>query len=107
MLISPKLVSRHEMVIVFECAKKIRNLLFPLFFYCSLLFVNKRTIGILKVHKGKLITIFFFIFLDFTHQKEHADQFSGPPSHFYRNYGPLFIEPKLAKMTSFWPKMTS
>ena len=94
------------MVILFECVKNFENLLFPLILYCSLLFVNNRTMGFPKIDNGTMITIFFFNF-QIKHQIQYADQFSGPPDNFYRNYGPLFMEPILAKMTSFWPKMAS
>ena len=88
-------------------AKNFENLLFLLIFYCSLLFVNNRTMGFPKNRQKNIYYDNFLRFLDFRHQKQYADQFSGPPDHFYRNYGPWFIEPILAKMTSFWQKMTS
>ena len=48
------------------CAKKFKNLLFLLFFYCSLLF-NNWSIRFQKIDQGTLVTIFFSIF--FTHSK--------------------------------------
>ena len=62
------------------CAKSFENLLFPLIFYCSLLFVYNRTMGFPKVDKGTLITI-LFQFLDFRHQNKYAGQFSGSPDY--------------------------
>ena len=73
-LLTPNLVSRHKMVILFECLQKISKIYCSFFiFYCSLLFVNNRTMGFPKIDKGTLITIFFL-------------DFSGRPNFFFE-YG--------------------
>ena len=63
--------------------------------------------GFPKIDKGTMITIFFFDFQIFGIKTSMLTNFRVHPTIFYRNYGPLFMEPILAKMTSFWPKMTS
>ena len=58
-LITPNLVSRHKMVILFECVQKFHKSIVPTDFQ---LFVNNRTMGFPKIDKGTMITIFSFNF---------------------------------------------
>ena len=107
MLITPNLVSRHKMVILFECCKKFQKSIVPIDFLLFSIVCKLQNNGISKNRQRNNDYDIFLRFLDFRRQNQYADQFSGPRDYFYRNYGPLFIEPILAKMTSFQPKMTS
>ena len=59
-IITPNLVSIHKIIVFLLRRGNFKNLLFLLFFYCSPLFVNNRTIGFLKIDNEKVITEFLF-----------------------------------------------
>ena len=62
MLITPIMVSRPKMMVLFHCVGKISKIYCLHFFYCSLLFENNKTMGFPGIDKGMLIALFLFVF---------------------------------------------
>ena len=97
-IISPNLVSIPKIIVLFDCAnKKKQKCIVPIVFYCSLLFVNNRTIGISKNRQRGAGGWCFILFLEINHQNKYSDQVSWSYLHFYGNY----------RGVVFWSKMTS
>ena len=79
------------------CQENVKNLLFLMFFYWSLLFVNNRTNGISENKQRNYILRIFILRLEFNNQNKYSDQVSRPQLLFCGNYRPLLFEPILVK----------
>ena len=86
--------------------KKFKNLLFLLFFYCSPLFVNNRTMEFLKIDKGTLITEFLCYFWNLTNKISILTKFRVHTLIFTEIMSLCCLSLFWSKMTSFWTKMS-
>ena len=108
-IITPNLVSILKIIVLFDCAIKISKIYcshcFSIVFYCFPLFVNNRTMGFLKIHKGTPITVFLLYFWNLTIKISILTKFHVHTFIFTETMSLCCLSLFWSKITSFWPKM--